>query len=108
MNADARAQLTGLSTTTTLADLFRAIYEGLGYAARDCYGVMGSIPDEIRVTGGAARSAMLLQIFADVLGASTRRVMREETGAAGAAMIAAISLGRYPSLAACAQSWVTE
>ncbi len=63
MNADARAQLTGLSTTTT-SDLFRAIYEGLGYAARDCYGVMGHIPDEIRVTGGAARSAMLLQIFA--------------------------------------------
>ena len=107
MNADARAQFTGLSTTTTLADLFRAIYEGLGYAARDCYGVMGNIPDEIRLTGGAARSSILLQIFADILGASVRRVMREETGAAGAAMIAAISLGRYSSLAACAESWVT-
>jgi len=59
------------------------------------------------VTGGAARSSILLQIFADILGASVRRVMREETGAAGAAMIAAISLGRYSSLAACAESWVT-
>jgi erythritol kinase len=33
--------------------------------------------------------------------------MREETGAAGAAMIAAMSLGRYSSLAACAEAWVT-
>jgi erythritol kinase (D-erythritol 1-phosphate-forming) len=107
MNADARAQFTGLSTSTTFAGLFRAIYEGLGFAARDCYGVMGTIPDEIRITGGAARSSTLLQIFADILGAPVRRVMREETGAAGAAMIAAISLGRYPGLAACAEAWVS-
>jgi erythritol kinase len=107
MNADARAQFTGLSTNTTFAGLIRAIYEGLGLAARDCYSVMGKIPGELRVTGGAARSSSLLQIFADILGASVRRVMREETGAAGAAMIAAISLGHYPSLAACADRWVT-
>ena len=107
MNADARAQFSGLSTSTSFAGLFRSIYEGLGFAARDCYGVMGSIPNEIRLTGGAARSSTLLQIFADVLAVPVRRVLREETGAAGAAMIAAISLGLYPSLAACAQAWVT-
>jgi erythritol kinase len=107
MNADARAQFTGLSTNTTFAGLFRSIYEGLGFAARDCYGVMGNIPNEIRITGGAARSSTLLQIFADILGAPVRRVMREETGAAGAAMIAAMSLGRYSSLASCAEAWVT-
>jgi erythritol kinase (D-erythritol 1-phosphate-forming) len=107
MNAAARAQFTGLSTSTSFAGLFRGIYEGLGFAARDCYSVMGKIPDEIRVTGGAARSPILLRIFADILGASVRRVMRQETGAAGAAMIAAISLGRYASLAACADAWVT-
>lgn len=33
--------------------------------------------------------------------------MREETGAAGAAMIAAMSLGHYSNLAACAEVWVT-
>ncbi|MGC2810486.1 MAG: FGGY-family carbohydrate kinase [Bradyrhizobium sp.] len=107
MNADARAQFSGLSTTTSFAGLFRSIYEGLAFAARDCYGVMGSIPNEIRLTGGAARSSTLLQIIADVLAAPARRVLREETGAAGAAMIAALSLGLYPSLAACAEAWVT-
>jgi erythritol kinase len=107
MNADARAQFSGLSTSTSFAGLFRSIYEGLAFAARDCYGVMGSIPNEIRLTGGAARSSTLLQIFADVLAVPVRRVLREETGAAGAAMIGAMSLGLYPSLAACAQAWVT-
>jgi erythritol kinase (D-erythritol 1-phosphate-forming) len=107
MNADARAQFVGLSTNTTFAGLIRAIYEGLGLAARDCYSVMGKIPEEIRVTGGAARSSSLLQIFADILGSSVRRVMRDETGAAGAAMIAAMSLGHYASLADCADRWVT-
>jgi erythritol kinase (D-erythritol 1-phosphate-forming) len=68
---------------------------------------MGKIPEEIRVTGGAARSSSLLQIFADILGSSVRRVMRDETGAAGAAMIAAMSLGHYASLADCADRWVT-
>jgi erythritol kinase len=107
MNADARAQFVGLSTDTSFAGLFRAIYEGLAFAARDCYDAMGKIPDEIRVTGGAARSTTLLQIFADALGAPVRRVTREETGAAGAAMIAAMSLGLHSSLAACADAWVT-
>jgi erythritol kinase (D-erythritol 1-phosphate-forming) len=107
MNADARAQFTGLSSNTSFAGMVRAIYEGLGFAARDCYSVMGNIPNEVRLTGGAARSSSLLQIFADILGASVRRVMREETGAAGAAMIAAISLGHYPSLGASADCWVT-
>jgi erythritol kinase len=107
MNASARAQFTGLSTDTSFAGLFRAVYEGLAFAARDCYGAMGRMPDEIRVTGGAARSATLLQIFADTLNAPVRRVTREETGAAGAAMIATMNLGLHSSLAACADAWVT-
>jgi erythritol kinase len=107
MNADARAQFSGLSTSTSFAGLFRSIYEGLAFAARDCYGVMGRIPHEIRLAGGAARSSTLLQIFADVMAVPVRRMLREETGAAGAAMIGTISLGLYPDLAACARAWVT-
>jgi erythritol kinase len=107
MNANARAQFTGLSTNTTFAGLFRAVYEGLAFAARDCYSTMGGIPDEIRVTGGAARSTALLQILASTLNAPVRTVIREETGAAGAIMIAAMSLGLHSDLAACTDAWVT-
>jgi len=36
-----------------------------------------------------------------------RTVKREEAGAAGAVMMAAVNLGLYPDLAACAEAWVT-
>lgn len=107
MNATARAQFSGLSTNTSFTGLFRAVYEGLAFAARDCYSTMGEIPDEIRVTGGAARSTALLQILASVLNTPVRTVKREETGATGAIMIAAISLGLQADLAACSEAWVT-
>ncbi|MBW3653548.1 MAG: vitamin K epoxide reductase family protein, partial [Actinobacteria bacterium] len=46
------------------------------------------------------------RILAAALGADIRRVEREETGAAGAAMIAAVQLGLFPDMAACAARWV--
>ena len=102
----ARAMLTGLSSRTRLVDLVRAVYEGLAYAARDCYAAMGHVPDEIRIGGGAARSKSLKKIMASVLAVPVRESSREEAGAAGAAMMAAVAIGAYPDMAACAESWV--
>jgi erythritol kinase len=107
LNAQARAQFSGLSTETSFSGLFRAVYEGLALAGRDCYGAMGPIPQEIRLSGGAARSAALRGILASVLDRPVRAVGREETGAAGAAMIAAVNLGRHAGMAECAEAWVT-
>jgi erythritol kinase len=41
-----------------------------------------------------------------VLGARTRTSRRVEAGAAGAAMIAAVSTGHYASMDECAAEWV--
>ena len=54
---------------TSFLDLVRAVYEGLAFAARDCYGAMGHAPEEIRVAGGAARSPALQPILAQRAGA---------------------------------------
>jgi erythritol kinase len=102
----ARAQFLGLDTDTGFFDLARAVYEGLGFAARDCYAAMGHTPDEVRITGGAARSATLRGILAAALGVPVRRCRREEAGAAGAAMMAAVQLGQYADMAACCAEWV--
>jgi erythritol kinase len=83
------------------------VFDGLAFAARDCYGEMGPLPDQVRLTGGAARSAALRRILGGALGASIQVNRREEAGAAGAAMIAAVALGVYPSMAACVAEWVT-
>ena len=102
----ARAMLSGLSTGTRLLDLMRAVYEGLAFAARDCYAAMDHVPDEIRVAGGAARSKAFKRIMASALGVPLRESNREEAGAAGAAMMAAVAIGAYPDMAACAERWV--
>jgi erythritol kinase (D-erythritol 1-phosphate-forming) len=107
LNPDARAQFTGLSTRTSFAGLMRAVYEGLALAARDCYATMGSIPKEVRVAGGAARSRAIRLILASALDADVRSVTREETGAAGAVMMAAVNLGIYPDMKACTDAWIT-
>lgn len=106
MDPSARAQFTGLHAGIGFHSLMRSVLEGLALAARDCYAAMGPLPAEIRITGGAARSAAMRHILAAGLGADVRRVGREETGAAGAAMIAALALGLEPDAEACTRRWV--
>lgn len=107
MEPAARAMFTGLELGMGFADTMRAVFEGLCFASRDCYTAMGEIPREVRVTGGAARSRALRVMLASVLKAPVRSVQREEAGAAGAAMMAAVQQKLYPDMDACAAEWVT-
>lgn len=107
LNPNARAQFSGLSSKTSFVGLIRAVYEGLAFAARDCYLASGSTPDEVRLTGGAARSKALRAIVASALNANVRSLSREEIGAAGAAMMAAVATGVYKDMPACVEAWVT-
>lgn len=107
VDANARAGFVGISSRHGYADLVRAVFEGLAFAARDCYAAMGPLPREVRLTGGAARSPALRKILGAALGADIRTSAREEAGAAGAAMIAAVCVGLYPSMDACVGEWVT-
>ena len=107
MEPAARAGFVGIDTGTGYFALMRAVYEGLAFAACDCYTAMGPLPSEVMLTGGAARSGALRRILSDILGARVRSVSREETGAAGAAMIAAVQVGHYADMTACVQDWVT-
>jgi erythritol kinase (D-erythritol 1-phosphate-forming) len=104
---DACAQFLGLRSRHGYWDLMRAVIEGLAFAARDCYAAMGALPRDVRITGGAARSRALGAILGAALGSNVRVCSREEAGAAGAAMIAAVATGRYPDMTACADDWVT-
>ena len=106
MEPAARAMFIGLELGMGFADMMRAVFEGLCFASRDCYSAMGDIPREVRVTGGAARSKALRVMLASTLKAPVRIVQREEAGAAGAAMIAAVQQKLYPNMDACAAEWV--
>ncbi len=104
---EARASFTGLDSGAGLAELARAVLEGLAYAARDCHSDMGPVPPEVRLAGGAARSSVLRAILGAVLDRRLRRTRRDETGAAGAAMIAAMQQGIYTTMEDCTADWVT-
>ena len=107
VSAEARAGFVGLSAAHRYPDLVRAVAEGLGMAMRDCYAAMGPLPAELRLTGGAARSRSLRAILSAALGAPVRVSARDEAGAAGAAMMAAVAIGAYPDMQACIAEWVT-
>jgi erythritol kinase len=106
VDASARASFVGLSVGHGFGDMIRAVLDGLAFSARDCYTEMGEIPARVRLTGGAARSASLRSILGGALGAEIQTSEREEAGAAGAAMIAAVSLGIYDGMETCIRDWV--
>lgn len=107
VNANARAGFIGLSSGHRFPDLIRAVVESLGMAARDCYGAMDELPKELRLTGGAARSRALRGILAAAVGAPVRVSAREEAGAAGCAMMAAVAIGAYSDMESCVSEWGT-
>lgn len=107
VDANARAGFVGLSYGHGYADMVRAVVEGLGMAMRDCYAAMGDMPAEVRLAGGASRSRSLRGVLSAAIDAPVRVSAREEAGAAGAAMMAAVAIGAYRDMDACVAEWVT-
>lgn len=106
VDGNARAGFIGISQRHGFADLVRSVIEGIGFAVRDCYAAMGPLPEEVRLTGGAARSPVVRAVLGAVLGTRIRTSQRAEAGAAGAAMIAAVSIGEFATMDDCADRWV--
>jgi xylulokinase len=97
-----RAAFINLGSNHTRSQMTRAIYEGVAYNFRWILESIAELykirPDPLRVTGGGARGLPWLQIIADVTGSTLESVADpQETTAVGAALIAAIGLGIYPS-----------
>jgi xylulokinase len=88
-----------VSLRTTRADLVRAVYEGVAFNARWLLSAVEGFTkrqvEAIHVVGGGARSEAWCQIHADVLNRPVRRVEQPlQTNTRGAALIAAVGLGR--------------
>lgn len=89
-----RGAFAGLGMNHGDAHLARAVLEGCAYALRDIVDRLDSLglaDEEVRVVGGGARSALWLQIKADVLNRPVRPVLAEEPTALGAAMLAGVA-----------------
>jgi xylulokinase len=100
LNANARGVLFGLSPRHTRAHVVRAIMEGVAFGLRDSIEIIRALRvpiEEIRITGGGARSAVWRQIIADVFQQSIVRINAEEGPAFGAAIIAGVATGVFSS-----------
>lgn len=98
-DADLRAAFLGISRQTTLADMARAVYEGVAMSARFALDTLKESStvnnDSIACGGGGFRSTAWNQIRSDVLGVELRALAAKEPGILGAATIAAIGAGDY-------------
>jgi xylulokinase len=105
LDPHARASLVGLTASHTRAHVIRAILEGVAFSLRDTFEIFKemNVPVEtVRLGGGAARSALWRQIQADVYGREVTTVEAEEGAAYGAALLAGVGSGAWPTVdAAC-------
>src|SRR5438270_12704572 len=108
LDPHARAALVGLAASHTRAHVVRAILEGVAFSLRDTLTIFNemSVPVEtIRLGGGGARSRLWRQIQADVYGRAVEILAAEEGAAYGAALLAGVGGGVWPSVdGACARA----
>ena len=93
-----RGVFAGLAMNHGRAELARAVIEGCAFALRDVLGrldALGLSGEQIRVVGGGARSALWLQVKADVTGRTVQPVLSAEPTAAGAAVLAGLAGGAF-------------
>jgi xylulokinase len=110
-DASLRAAFTGLSLAHSRAHMTRAVLEGVCFALRDSVEILrelGLAPNYLLLTGGGGRSAFIRQLQADVFGLPVTTVNREEGGAYGAALLAAVGAGAFPDLKAAVQRTLTR
>jgi xylulokinase len=102
----------GLTLRHRRGHVTRSVLEGVAYGLRDNMELLreAGVPqaEEVRISGGGARSALWRQILADALGVPLRTVQTTEGAAFGAALLAGVAAGAWPSVeAACEAAVVT-
>jgi xylulokinase len=101
-DCNVRSSFLNLSADHTRENLLRAVYEGVAYNIRWIVEIVDqrfkfSLPT-LRLIGGGAKSEPWMQILADVTQRKVETVVNpQEAGAVGAALVAAVGLGIYPS-----------
>lgn len=105
LDASLRGSFSGLSLASGLADMSRAVLEGVAFSLKDVIGVFRERLqlDELLVTGGGARSPLFLQLVADVLGVELQVVSPAAGAAYGSALLALQGLGFTDSAASAAR-----
>jgi len=105
----ARGAFAGLTIRHSRGHLARAVIEGVSFGLRDSLELMrglGLAPDQVRVSGGGAKSPLWRQILADVLNVDIVTVNSSEGAAYGAAILAAIGAQAFPDVSSATRQLI--
>lgn len=108
-DSKARGLIWGLSLHTTRAQVFRALMEGVAYGTRmilETLAQSGTHTQEITACGGATRSKLFMQIYADICGVPISTTEVADAPLLGDAILAFQGLNVYPDLPTAAQNMV--
>jgi len=108
----ARGAWVGLTVRHERAHITRSVLEGVAFGIKDSFMLIEEVGtggiDEVRISGGGARSPLWRQIMADVLGVRLVTVNTTEGAAFGTALLAGVGAGVYDDVAAACRATIRE
>jgi glycerol kinase len=107
-DADARGAILGLSRDCGIGEIVTAALQAVAYQTKDLVNAMaddGIGPSVVRVDGGMVVNDWLLQFMADILGLTVERPKNIESTVLGAALLAGLHVGMFPSIDAVSRLW---
>jgi xylulokinase len=108
-DAQIRASFIGIDGSHTRAHFVRSVMEGITFSLNesiDMFRAAGKTVDTIVSIGGGAKNPLWLQMQADIFRANVVALENEQGPGLGAAMLAAVGCGWFPSLDACGEIFV--
>jgi xylulokinase len=105
----ARGVFFGLTLRHNRCHMARSVLEGVGYAMRDSFEILDEmhVPiQQVRASGGGARSLLWRQIQADITGREHVTINVDEGPAFGVALLAGVGTGVWGSVADACRSTI--
>ena len=111
MDTGSKGAVLGLTASSTVAEIYRGCMEGVAYEMYLNYQALqgsGICFEKLNATGGGARSAVWMQMKADVLNLPITALRTADAGTVGSAMLTGIAIGVFRDLEEAAGHMVEE
>lgn len=108
-DAQIRGSFVGVDGSHTRTHFARAVMEGITFSLNESielFRAAGKQVDQVVSIGGGAKNPLWLQMQADIFKADVVALENEQGPGLGAAMLAAVGCGWFPSLDACGATFV--
>lgn len=108
-DGSARGTLVGMSLQTDLGDVVRAVLEGVSLETAwvfESFKKRGIRIDNVKLSGGGAKSELWAQLQADIYGIAVERLKVDDATILGAAILGALGVGAFETIEDAAAAMV--